>query len=340
MTQTFPLSRDAANRVRYRPGLGRGHYESYFIRANHPDEPLAFWIRYTIFNPANPEGRPLGEIWATFFDGRNGIHVSVKNELPLSSCVFGTGELRVKVGDAALDGRTAQGTAHSSGNTIGWNLAYAGDSPPLLLLPPEKYEAGFPKAKSLVSLPMAVFSGTMTVNGITVPVDRWVGSQNHNWGVKHTDHYAWGQVAGFDGHPGSFLEIITARLRIGPFWTPFMTIMVLRHRGGEYALNTVLQGLRADGAFSYFHWDFASKRRDISIEGTLEASRDDFVGLTYYNPPGGVKYCLNTKIASCRLRVAAGRDAHDIPPEVLETRSRAAFEILTDDRAHGVRMHV
>ena len=24
-------------------------YESYFIRANHPTKPQAFWIRYTLF---------------------------------------------------------------------------------------------------------------------------------------------------------------------------------------------------------------------------------------------------------------------------------------------------
>jgi hypothetical protein len=48
----------------------------------------------------------------------------------------------------------------------------------------------------------------------------WVGSQNHNWGSKHTDRYSWGQVAGFDAHPESFLEVATARLKLGPLWTP------------------------------------------------------------------------------------------------------------------------
>jgi hypothetical protein len=43
-----------------------------------------------------------------------------------------------------------------------------------------------------------------------------VGSQNHNWGSRHTDHYAWGQVAGFDDDPDAFLELSTARVRVGP----------------------------------------------------------------------------------------------------------------------------
>ena len=57
------------------------------------------------------------------------------------------------------------------------------------------------------------------------------------------------------------------------------------------------------------------------------------MGLKYYNPPGGMKYCLNSKIAGCTLRVtdfATGRT------ETLRAANRAAFEILTDDTNHGI----
>ncbi len=39
-------------------------------------------------------------------------------------------------------------------------------------------------------------------------------------------------------HPGTFLELATARLKLGPAWTPFMTPVVLRHEGREHAANT------------------------------------------------------------------------------------------------------
>ena len=71
--------------------------------------------------------------------------------------------------------------------------------------------------------------------------------------------------------------------------------------------------------------------RDIQIEGRIKAKSDDFVCLRYYNPPGGIKYCLNTKIAACQLRLRLkGSDE----PELLETPHRAAFEILTDKTNH------
>jgi hypothetical protein len=55
----------------------------------------------------------------------------------------------------------------------------------------------------------------------------------------------------------------------------------------------------------------------------------------YLNPPGGTKYCLNSKIAACDLKVA-WRAEGSRPAVALRTRSRAAFEILTDDSSHGL----
>jgi hypothetical protein len=161
------------------------------------------------------------------------------------------------------------------------------------------------------------------------------GSQNHNWDSKHTDLYAWGQVAGFDSHPHSFLEVATARLKIGPLWTPYMTLAVLRHDGQEFALNSLSQSLRAKGSFNYFSWNFKSETKAIILEGSISAPQEAFVGLNYYNPPGGNKYCLTTKFASCQLIL---KDTRTGKQEILFTKSRAAFEILTDDRNHGIVM--
>ncbi|MRR39195.1 hypothetical protein EG829_32040, partial [bacterium] len=186
---------------------------------------------------------------------------------------------------------------------------------------------------SLVPLPLASYNGTLQVNGTTIEVRDWIGSQNHNWGSKHTDLYAWGQVAGFDTHPGSFLEAATAKLKFGPFWTPALTLLVLRHEGRDYSLNTIRQAVRAKGSFEYFHWGFSSKTPAVEIEGTISAPREAVVGLAYRNPPGGIKHCLNTKIASCSVRLKDRELGMDVN---LETKSRAAFEILTYDTGHGV----
>ena len=329
---------EQVNHTRYRPGQRTGHYESFFQRANHPERPLAFWIRYTIFSPEGHPEAALGELWAIYFDGETGRHVAVKTEVPFRECTFGQDAFFARVGDARLEPGHLTGAAASGGHSIQWSLAFGGDAKPLLLFPPGFYESRLPKAKALVGLPLAVYHGSLVVDGTTIDVHEWLGSQNHNWGVRHTDHYAWGQVAGFDTHPGSFLEVATARMKLGPVWTPFITAVVLRHAGEEIALNGFRETLRARGSFEYFRWKFRSKNDAVALEGAISAPPDAFVGLGYYNPPGGTKHCLNSKIAACELRLTRKRAGASPVAEVLSTRHRAAFEILTDDRDHGVEI--
>ncbi len=326
---------DDFNCTRYRTGQAAGHYESYFQRANHPAEPRAFWIRYTIFSPAGRSQDAIGELWAVVFNGGSGHHAVAKTEVPIDRCAFGNDRFAVRIADSKLAAGVLMGRAGSPSNGIAWNLSYTGGARPVFDLPLDKYDARFPKAKALVGAPMARFTGTMTLNGETLEIDNWVGSQNHNWGVQHTDRYAWGQVCGFDNAPDSFLEIASARFKIGPFWSKLITPLVLRHAGKEYACNSLWQGLRARASYDYFTWRFATKSQLARIEGEIRAPREAFVGLRYYNPPGGVKYCLNSKIAGCALRVT---DLATDRTETLRTAHRAAFEILTDDTDHGVEI--
>jgi hypothetical protein len=316
------MDAEQVNWARYRPGTRSGHYESYYLRANHPTRPLACWLRYTIFAPKG-SGEAVGELWAVLFDGETGEHVVGKTQVPMADCAFARDAFEVRVGEAALGPHLARGSA----GPIRWDLRYEGGQVPLLLLPPRLYDGGFPKAKSLVSAPLVRFEGELTAGDRRVDVDGWLGSQNHNWGSRHTDRYAFGQVAGFDGAPDSFLEVATAGNRVGPFRTPLLTLLVLRHGGREYAFTGLRQARRrASGQFGAFWWDFRTWSEEAEVTGHIEAPAAAFVGLAYADPPGGTKYCLNTKIASCELSIvdkAAGR-------ATLVSQHGALFELLSD----------
>lgn len=320
------------NGARWTAGEPRGHYESWFQRANHPTRPLAFWIRYTLFSPKDRPRDAIGELWAVVFDGEEGSIVAVKDEHPIRGCTIAKSELDVRIGEATLDHERLRGAASCSGHRIAWDLSYTSPRPPLLFLDRPLYGKSLPKAKALVGSPHAAYEGTIEVDGEPWAIDGWVGSQNHNWGEKHTDRYAWAQVAGFDDAPDAFLEVATAQVKLGPVMSPPLTVVVLRLDGEEYAFNTIGKALRAKGAYDFFQWRFETGDEDVQISGTVAAGASDFVGLPYMNPPGGTKTCLNSKIARCSVTLRrAGR-----APLTLSTRSRAAFEILTDAKDHGV----
>jgi hypothetical protein len=310
--------------ARYRPRSSQGHYESWFLRANHPTRSIAFWIRYTIFVP---HGRPqdaIGELWAIYFDGERRRILAGKSEIPISDCHFAPRGLDVRIGGAVLDAGQLCGSA-SGTHSLRWTLRYRDGGAPVIFLPERTYEARLPKAKALCTRPGVVFDGALEVDGEGITIDGWVGSENHNWGSKHTDTYAWGQVVGFDDEPDAFLECATARLKLGPLWTPPMTIVCLRFDGHEYRLNSALQMFRAKGACKDFDWQFDSAQEGVRIHGRFHAAPEDFVSLTYYNPPGGNHTCLNSKLAACEVTLERPGER----PVTLTSRHRAAFEILT-----------
>lgn len=329
MEATIEDSRARWNATRFVIGSERGAYESWFQRANHPSRPLAFWIRYTILSPRGRARDAIGELWAVWFDGERREIVAVKEEHPISACSFSGQGLDTTIAKARLDAAGLEGAAARGAHSISWSLAYASSSAPLLLLPERLYEGGLPKAKALVGAPLARYDGHLVVNGTRTVIDGWVGSQNHNWGVEHTARYAWGQVAGFDDAPEAFLEVTTARVRVGPVLTPSLTVLVLRLDGEELRFSSIPRALRASGRYAPFTWSFETGDSRTRVSGTISAPAWSFVALPYKDPPGSTKTCLNSKLARCDLRV----ERAGMQVRTLCTASRAAFELLSNDPA-------
>ncbi|MEM6294035.1 MAG: hypothetical protein AAGA54_22345 [Myxococcota bacterium] len=321
--------REAWNAVRFREGA-QGHYESWFQRANHPSEPLAFWIRYTIFHPADSGRAALGELWFVLFGRADGSVVARKAELPLADCRFDRAGLDVHIGTSTLDATRCEGNI----DEVRWALKFDSPRPPMLMLPEGLYARGFPKAKLVTGSPLARFRGHIDIGDRRINIDDWVGSQNHNWGSRHTDRYAWGQVAGFDDAPDVFFEAATAWLDIGPLTTPPLTIASVRIGDTTVQRVGMLQAARSDGALDGFHWQLTTAGRGVRIHATFDAEPADFVALRYLNPPGGHKACLNSKLARCTLEV----EAPGLPRRRLHTQHRAAFEILQDEPPPGLNL--
>lgn len=323
-------SRDFWNGARYRAGTPSGHYESWFLRANDAAGTRAFWIRYTIFSPRGAPDAAVGELWAIWFDRAAKRIVAVKREVPVAACRFAPDRLSVAIDGAVLEDGRLSGQAAAGGHAIEWALRYEGGGEPLLLLSERLYAAPLPRAKALVGAPLARFSGKLTVDGEALEVSDWVGSANHNWGSRHTDRYAWGQVAGFDEDATAFLECSTARLRLGPLWSPWLSPVVLRLGGQTLRWNALPRAVRARGRYRPYEWTIDTAGPDGALALRLWAEPEDFVALRYGNPPGGSKICLNSKLARCELTLTRHGST-----QVLRS-SRAAFEILEDLAPAGV----
>jgi len=317
-----------ANACRHDPS-GKGHYESWFVRATHPSRPLAIWIRYTSYD-ARDGSTSEGELWGTWFDGERDRIVTAYQAYDAARCHFGRSGLDVRIGEATL----VDGDLRGSAEGISWNLGFT-PSPPILLFPEAFYDKRFPKAKQLTASPTSRITGTVVVDGETHALDAWPGSQSHNWGPQHTDLYAWGQVSAFDDDPDAYLECASAKLKMG-VWLPMLSPVVLRLDGQDHLLNGPRQWLRNRGDFRDHSWQLRARGDGLEVSIRFSAAADDFARLTYRNPPGGTKTCLNSKLATCELTVRRpGR-----PDRSLVASRRAAFEILGDPPQLAARAHL
>jgi hypothetical protein len=338
------------NAVRFNPVLLAGHVESYFLKANDRSGERAIWIKATIFASVGEPLHPVAEGWAIAFDRRGGKrhHVAVKHSLPFEAGTFNRRELGVHWKLPAAPGVAEGGNeltltpGETSGlvsapeHQIGWKLRFSTTSAPLIHFPfPAMYEGAFPKSKLCSPYPDARFDGEVVVDGERWDLADWPGMQGHNWGKGHAESYAWCHSNTWEEDDQFLLEGFSGKVAVGPIRTPLITLICVRHRGTSYDFNLPVDLIRSSGDIGARRWEFSAKNGRARIEGSVEAPDEDFVGLHYPNPDGPMTYCLNTKLASARVRFQPKGSA----PLSL-TSPAAALEIGTRDPHHGVRMYV
>jgi hypothetical protein len=303
------------------------YYESRYIRANHPDQAQALWLRETLLLPT--AGDSVADVWVMVFDPDGVGNRALKQPYPIDAAAYEYDDWTARIGATSIDDRSAQGVVTGGGRSARWDLRITpGSEEVVKLLTDRAYKARIPTAKTTVRHPLAQFDGQVELDDTRLVLDGWTGSVNHNWGTRHTPAYAFGQVCGFDDAPDSSLEIVTARAAIGPVLLPAATLFVFRHAGQEFAVRSILGSMQTHGRYRPFSWAFGARVGDQMIEGEIVAEPADVIGLTYTDTDGGSKYCYNSAIATCRIQVAGKAFERR---ELIATR-RAMFEILTDTR--------
>lgn len=252
--------------------------------------------------------------------------------MPIDDARVADEGLSVHLGPHRLEAEGADGTAVGRIDGVGeralWDLRFTGAPSPTRLLPDWMFGLPLPRAKVLSSRPSVRVSGELRIGNRIIGIRDWIESQNHNWGTRHTDEYAWAQVVGFDGRDDTTLECATARVSVLGRLLPPVTFGVLRHRGEEHRFQSLRRGVAAkttlvrDGAPSYA---LTLDGRGARIDLRVSAPARSFARLRYDDPSGTDKICWNTKVAAAELSIVRAGES----PERLVSRDRAALELLT-----------
>ncbi|TFV72494.1 hypothetical protein E4P40_20510 [Blastococcus sp. CT_GayMR20] len=277
---------------------GRGHYESFYLRAVSPSEPRGVWIRYTVSQP--PGGRPTGQLWFTWFDrDRPGPRaVRVETGEPAS----GDGGW-IRLGDSTFGAAAIAGSIGSPGLAANWSLHHRSDQAPLRHLPRSwMYTARLPRTKLVSPSPTTVFDGTLTLDGETVDVAGWPGMIGHNWGEQHAQQWIWLSGLAFEGTGAdTWLDVAIGRIRIGPVTTPWVANGAISLDGERLALGGL--GRRVGVTAADDGCVLRLPGAACTVSASVSAPPDAFVTWDYAGPDGGEHRVRNCSVADLAVRV-------------------------------------
>jgi hypothetical protein len=304
-----------------------GHYESFYIKACHPDGGLGVWIRYTVHK--RPDSPPRGSLWFTLFDRSAEGPRASKVTLPGPEA----GGDWIRIGSARLAAGKAVGAAPSDERDAAWDLNFSAPEPPLFHLPRGwMYTAPLPRTKLLSPAPAARFDGKLTLDGQEIAVEGWRGMIGHNWGAEHAERWIWMHALALDnsGKP-VWLDAALGKIKLGPLTTPWVGNGAISLDGARHAVGG--PGRRVEVRESPTGCEFTIPGKGVKVQGRVGADKKDFVGWVYADPDGPEHNTVNCSVADMTLTIEAGGGS-----EQVEISGGAAYELGMRERDHGMEI--
>jgi len=307
---------------------GKGHYESFYLKACHPAEPLGVWIRYTVHKHSGQAAQ--GSLWFTLFDAHaDGPRASKLTTTDLSA----PADAYIQIGDSIFGDGTVSGRAQTEQLDASWELTFESPEEALFHLPRGwMYSAPIPKTKLLTPYPGARFSGVVRAGDRELALDGWPGMVGHNWGTQHAERWIWLHGTSFEGAGDAWLDAAIGRIKVGPVTTPWIGNGTLYLDGERHRLGGPEKARRTKVNETPTRVDFSLPGSGLTVSGRVESEAKNFVGWVYADPDGAEHNTVNCSIADMTLTVS--RDGSERVE--LQVRGGAAYELGMREKDHGM----
>lgn len=270
--------------------VSAGGYESWFVSARDPASPRWLWIRHTRLRPRG--GPELAALWCTVADrGVSERPVVIKQVFAAfpPGTTAGAGQFR---GQAALGPRSAA-----------WDLAITGGQPWFRPLRPQVlYRAPLPRTKLEAPVPDGLVTGVLSVDGHRFGVEAWRGTVGHNWGKEHADCWVWLHAAGFATAPRAWLDLVLAKIKVGPVRSPWAAMGALSLGGELIWLGGLGRRPRATVHPHRLTADIPAPAARLTL--TVTTSDDDAAAVAYTDPRGGTRAVRHAALATVELTLS------------------------------------
>ncbi|HEY1368378.1 MAG TPA: hypothetical protein VGF23_14750 [Gaiellaceae bacterium] len=242
-----------------------GHFEVWYLVVAG-----LLWLRYTIRVPSDPDAEGEAELWLASFAGPPSAR---KATFPLDALRVPAQGWPLELGPGRLGNDEASGEIDSAR----WDLRLEGAAQPFWHAPAVARALRVSPTQVVLTKPSLAVTGRVEVDGGRHELVAAPACQAHLWGSRHADRWGWLHATLPDGR---WVEAVTVKLRGLP---PLAFHATERGRGGPLDL------VRTPADLAPGHLRLGPYR--------VEASRDDFVGVTYRDPDGAEVYCYHTERA-------------------------------------------
>jgi len=307
-----------------------GHYESFYIKACRPGGGQGMWIRHTVHK--RPGSEPNASIWFTLFERDANGPRATKATFP-TPALSATGGSWVRVDESDIGPGRAQGSIETDALRASWDLRFDADAEPCQYLPAEwLYRAPLPRTKFVAPVPSTRFEGDLELNGQPVEIAGWPGMIGHNWGSEHAERWVWLEGTGFEGDPGAYFDTGAARVKVGPWTTPWIAAGMLRLGGETHRLGGLNRVRGTKVRESPTSCEFVLPGDGILVRGRVSAPKKDFVGWVYADPDGPEHNTVNCSVSDLELTV----ERSGKPSRTLTLPAGAAYELGMRETDHGI----
>jgi hypothetical protein len=308
-----------------------GMYESFYLRAVSPREPVGIWIRHTVHKA--PGRMPRGSVWCTVFDARRVrpfMHKLSTDELRVPA------EGWIAVGDSVMGPEGARGSCGDAR----WSLSSHPEQPELRHLSPAwLYRTPLPRTKLTSPAPVASFDGVLELPGrATIELRGWPGMVGHNWGSQHAERWIWLNGLAFAEEPDAWLDVALGRLKLAGRMTPWAASGALFLDGTRHRLGGLgARGTRVNAGAHGCSLALAGEG-GLRLRASVAVPGESAAGWRYADPDGGGAQrgehdVIHCSVAAVELTVTPTQGGAE---RILRSEHAGAYELGVRERDHGV----
>ncbi|GAB4519092.1 MAG: hypothetical protein Tsb0020_37640 [Haliangiales bacterium] len=298
-------------------GHSPGHYEVWYVTFNHQQSDTGFWIRYTLEAPLHEP--PYAQLWFAYFDARNpDNHFGINRRFPIEALRTESAPFSVSIAPEGDPGREPNQLTHTGirghlagdGHEATWDLSWTPQGHSHQHLPRTMYRRGGMGETTVLSPNLDVaLSGTVTVDGRRLVLEREPGGQTHLWGRKHANAWAWGHCNALrdrvgNRRVGACLEALSLDLVRAGIALPRLTLFSLYLDGRVHRFCDFrhLMQTRSDHGPGFFTMRGSGLKH--RVEARFECRPEDMIATPYADPDGEPSWCANTEIADLEIIIS------------------------------------